>query len=396
MMLGKIGFGLGMLVVAAMSFVHSAAEVSPRALGVALETPTTLSATALSERVDVFSRASLGMDEESGGLTVAPLPDTLLADARNAFVRDPLEVTNARVLALGSPFASETDRFAAMERVNDLSQRDSITLVWLSQQYALAEDVDALLGSVDALLRTDNGARAQAVGTLVGVLASPEGDVRLGELIRAEPEWEDDFWQAFARSPAALEYGPRFFRESGLEFTRINPRWRTIYVQELVDAGAIDKVIEIIRLSPDVGEGASDLAAGEFVAGTGENPLDWRTTTSGNFVARIVPSTSTLEVDARPGSFGPAASRIVEFSGTSELEMAMAQPVPDRSQLTLTAICADGEPRELGSIVLGPGQAAGRTAIAAGGCGFGLLTLAFRVEEGREGAIFEVGSIALR
>ncbi len=396
MRLTQIGFALGMIVLAGMAFVHAAAEVSPRGLGLAVETPTTLSASALSARVDLLSRATLGQDETSGVLTASTLPADLLADARTAFSRDPLEITNARVLVLGGEFSGDEDRFAVMQQAVVLSKRDSIALVWLSQEYAQVEDIDGLLRNVDALLRTDRGAREQSVGTLVGVLASPDGDALLGDLIRVGPEWEPDFWNAFARSPVAVEYGPRFFRQSGLNFTRMEPRLRNIYVQGLINADAVASVIEIIRISPDLRADISDLAAGEFRAGAGDNPLDWRTASSGNFVSRVVPSNGRLEVDARPGSFGQAASRIVEFAGTSEIAIALAEPVASQAQLTLTARCVDGESRILGAIVLGPGQSSASTRIAPGACGFGLLTLTFRVNEGRDGEIFEITSISLR
>ncbi len=392
----KIGFGLIMLVLAAMGFVHAAAEVSPKGMGLVVETPTTLSASTTSSRVDLLSRPSLRQDEVTGALIAGRLPESLLRDARSAFLRDPLEITNARVLVLGSTFADDADRFAAMRLAVALSRRDSISLLWLSQQFAAAQDVDGLLRNLDALLRTDRGARENAVASLVGVLAVPDGDALLGDLIRAEPEWEANFWNAFVRNPVALENGARFFRQSGLKFTRMEPYLRDVYVQGLIDSGNIGAMIEIIRLTPDLREGISDLANGEFSAGTGDNPLDWRTANSGNFVARVVPSSNVLEINASPGSFGVAASRIVEFDGAAELSIALAQPVADPAQLTLSAVCAEGEPRLLGAIVLQPGESAGRARIAPGDCDFGLLGLDFRVEQGRDGAIFEIAAIAMR
>ena len=71
----------------------------------------------------------------------------------------------------------------------------------------------------DQGLRTSRQLRSTAIAPFVGLLALREGRDRIGQLIRAHPDWEEDFWTEFARNQIALQNAGSFFEETGIDFS---------------------------------------------------------------------------------------------------------------------------------------------------------------------------------
>ncbi len=151
--------GLG---VAAASMVHAASEALPGALGSASMT-TSLNGQALTALVDRGFGAEMAAKTAEGQADLPSLSDGLLTLAHDAFAVDPLEVSTIRTIAVGGVRGKDPERARQVMRLAaQLSKRDSVTDLWLAQDYAQSGDVGAMTASFDQALRTS--VRAREIG----------------------------------------------------------------------------------------------------------------------------------------------------------------------------------------------------------------------------------------
>src|SRR5690606_31503341 len=97
----------------------------------------------------------------------------------------------------------------------------------------------------------------------------------------------------------------------------------------------------------------------------------------GNFAALVHQGSNELQIDARPGSFGLAAERVVRFTEASMLEVLLAEPLPSGAEVWLNASCANADDGAVASIRLNAGDVAGRAELTRYECTSGTLKLFF-------------------
>lgn len=383
------------LAIAAAAFVHATAEALPGAFGSASMT-TTLNAQALTALVDqgFAVEMSSATPQEQGQLP--RVSDSLVALARKAFTVDPLEVSTIRTIGLGELLHEDPDRAReAMRLAAQLSKRDSITDLWLAQDYAQTGDVEAMTASFDQALRTSVRARASAMTPLVNMLANDESHLPLGALIERRPEWETDFWQTFVRNPVALEHSARFFERTKLPIDRLSPDDRQRLYANLKATGQYETLFGLARLDSAAKASPESLAAGKFDTTRQGDPLGWSTHSEGDYSASVHAASGELQVDARSGSFGIAADRLFRLDRDYRLAIRMAEPVPANATVELAAVCGNSERTRLARIVLPAGAETGEASFGAGACAFADLQLSFKVNAGRQDALIRVASVSL-
>lgn len=323
--------------------------------------------------------------------------DELLSVARLAYAADPLNVPALRTIALGRVAHEDLERARRIMRLAvRLSKRDDVTDLWLAQDYGRLGDVDNMLASFDHALRTSRRAREAAIGPVVGLTGSPDSHAALGDLLKERPDWELAFWNEFSYNPVALANAGAFFENTGLSVEQVPERSRRALYANLKRDGHFDALYRLAALDPAAAAGAKALSAGEFIAADGGNPLGWALRSRGDFAARVHNTTEELQIDARAGSFGVAADRVVRLDGDYELAIRMAEPVPDNANLELALVCLGSNEFELGTISLDPGSEAGETVLSAGTCEFANLEVSFDVDPGRRAALIRIASILLR
>jgi hypothetical protein len=384
--------GLG---IAAASMVHAASEALPGALGSASMT-TSLNGQALTEIADRGFGAEMAARTSEGQADLPRLSDSLLTLARNAFAVDPLEVSTIRTIAIGGVRHDDPERARQVMRLAaQLSKRDSVTDLWLAQDYAQAGDVGAMTASFDQALRTSVRARESAMTPLVNMLANEDSYAPLGELIERRPEWEADFWQTFVRNPIALQHSARFFEQTRLPIDRLTPDDRQRLYTNLKASAQYETLFSLARFDPAAKASPEHLAAGKFDTTGQGDPLGWTTHSEGDYAADVHAASGELRIDARSGSFGIAADRLFRLDRGYRLAIRMAEPVPANATVELAAVCGDGEGTRLARIVLAPGAQAGDGTVAAGACAFADLQLSFTVKPGRQDALLRVASISM-
>lgn len=276
-----------------------------------------------------------------------------------------------------------------------ISKRDEITNLWLAQDYGRHGDLVQMLATFDHALRTSRRAREGSMALVVRALDSEEGHVLIGNLLRADPEWQNAFWVEFARNPVSLANAENFFLKSGIPLEKMPERFRGILYTNLKRVRYYNTLFDLARLEPEASRGQHAGAKG-FGPSDGVNPLEWTPYSRGTFAARVHQASGELQIDARAGAFGLAADRIVRGGDDFRMVLEMAEAVPPNAELKLTAVCADADRqrRSLGEIVLSSSQVRGTTAVQARDCAFINLELGFDVDEGRQDSLIRVANIS--
>ena len=320
----------------------------------------------------------------------------LLRLARLSYASDPLNVPTLRTIALGSVLHEDPDRARRlMQLASSLSKRDTITNLWLAQDYGQRGNIEQMLNSFDHALRTSRGAREGAMGLVVGSLSSVESHKLLGDLLRQQPDWEDAFWAEFSRNPVALANVSAFFENSGIPLQQIPEQRRPALYANLKRSGLYETLFELAAVDSTTGLGSQTAKAPRFDLADEWNPLGWTLHSRGTFSTALHRSTDELQIDARAGAFGLAADRVMRGGRDFEMSVRMAEPVPRGVGVTLSAACVDGQKRELASVALSSGDQAGTEVLQARECEFLSLELSFEVEQGRRNPLIRIAKIEL-
>jgi hypothetical protein len=137
--------------------------------------------------------------------------DEIVRLSRASLARDPTVLPAWRTLALSA--AVEGDLALARRHFDiaeSLSRRDSITQIWLIEEYVRNNDVPGALKHYDIALRTSSRVADVLIPILVN--ATGEADVvgPLSKILAQEPSWASQFYtifvQAFPSSQTALQF----------------------------------------------------------------------------------------------------------------------------------------------------------------------------------------------
>lgn len=380
------------LVIAAASFVHAASEALPGAPG-SDSIAESLNGQALTQLVDRGFGIEMSRQTTPGQLP--QLSPTLLALAHKAYAVDPLEVSTIRTIGLGELLHKDKDRAREVMRLAaQISKRDSVTDLWLAQDYAQNNQIDGMTASFDQALRTSVRARESAMTPLVNMLANEDSYVPLGKLLDKRPEWEIDFWQEFVRNPVALQNSARFFARTGLPVDRLDSDARQRLYSNLKKSAQYETLFALASLDPTAKSDANSLAEGKFDTAT--DPLGWSPHSEGDYASDANAASGELRIDARAGAFGVAADRIFRLDRPYQLSIRMAEAVPANATVELAAVCGNSERTKIARIVLAPGAREGAAAVPAGACAFADLQLSFTVNQGRQDAFIRVAGVSLR
>lgn len=349
------------------------------------------------EALEQFLEARRAPDSSALANEFPRISNELAALARLTYAADPLNVPALRTIALGQILHEDPERASRIMRLAArLSKRDEVTDLWLAQDYGRLGDVDNMLASFDHALRSSRRAREAAMGLVVGLTGATGSHIALGELLRQRPEWEIDFWREFSSNPVALANAAAFFTNSGLSIEQMpEPNRRTLYAN-LKREGYFDALYQLAARDPAAQAGVNALAAGEFTTADEVNPLGWALRSHGDFAARVHETTGELQIDARPGSFGVAADRLVRLDGDYELTIRMVEPVPENANLELALVCLGTNESELAAISLQAGSEGGNAVLSAGTCEYANLAVSFDIDPGRRAALIRIAGISLR
>lgn len=384
------------LVIAALATYHAASEIGLPQPELGIPVPASMGARALALSVDRGFRTEMSQNGPQDLAQLPPLSESLMAMAQTSYSVDPLEVATIRTLALGSVLHENKDHARRLMRLAaEISKRDVVLNMWLAQDYGRDGEAALMVAAFDHALRTSARARAFAMKPLVENLADPNSHRPIGELLRQQPEWERDFWNEFVGNPVALRNAAAFFAGSKLSYDVLPPYARVRLYANLKQAKLFDTLFRLAELDSNIGADLKRLAEGRLVDAGKGNPLGWTTHSRGTHASRIHGATGELQIDARAGSFGLVADRIVQVGETSAASLTMAEPVPEHVELELTVRCVEGSNRELGALTLRPGENAREVVLQTAGCRYASLAVSFVADTDHANDLIRVANVRL-
>ena len=382
--------------IAALATVHAGSENGVVPLAMASTMHSTLNSRMQNLLVEVGFRSQV-VQPDGQQVTFNAMDEDLAQLALDAYSNDPLEVETLRTIALGKFAQSDPDKaLELLEKVTEISRRESMTNMWLVQEYGKRGDLDKVLSNFDRALRTSARVREAAMAPLVNILSQPEAHPLIGDLVKRDPEWTEDFWREFARNDVALENAQEFFTRSGINFSDVPQGIRRSIYNNLKRTRRFETLFQLAASDPDASVAGGIGSEQGFPVTSGGDPFGWELGSTGNFATVVNRRTGLMEIDARAGSFGNAADRVLPVSGRQELAITLSQPMPQNARVDLLARCPASGGTELARVTLGPGEKSGRTEFAAGDCRYSNVVVTFNVGQGRRDALIQIASITLQ
>ena len=376
------------LIGAVAATIHAGSENGIKPLAVADSVKLSVNSETRARLVDARYRAELAQNVEAG-LENTTIAQEIAVDAERAFATRPLDVSMISVLASGKVASQDPDTaFAIMQRLAQLSRRDSIANLWLVSEYGNRGELQPMLSVFDQAMRTDRDVRTNAMPSFVGMLALEEGRPVIRDLLYASPAWEPEFWTEFARNPAALVSARDFFGVDGYDLASLDDEYREPIFRGLKSAGLYESLFSLATETEQAEVSASE--ASKFLSTSADDPFGWELTSTGKYVTHLNSDNQSLLVSAEPGSFGAIAERLVRLNGQTELTVSVAEPLGDGVRLEGRLICADETRSIVGQAILNEGAQSGRGQIASQSCNFATLTLMLQVESVRQDVSLEL------
>lgn len=396
MILYRLVVILGSLCLAAASFVSAASEASRDQLGQLVRTDTALSAEATEALADMQFSLLLAEAAEKDRLDPkVPVTGQLEKLILAAFAVDPLDESALRMLSFGYtlPRDAEAGR-QAFELAAQVNKRDPLVNLWLAQDHIRKQDMEGALGWLDVALRSNMRMREPMFANVMQYLSAKEGPKVIGTLLATDPNWKNDFWRHFSVNPVALENAGRFFRESGIDVTSIDPVLRRDLYFRLRQSKHYRNLFEIASEDPDVKDELARLYKGSFENAGQTVGLGWELSSQGAFAASVSSRTGQMSLDTQPGAFGEAAQLAVAFVGPAIARVELAEMLPDGIELDLHVDCVTSDDkRELGRVRLAAGARTGSAGIDPGKCRYGVLRLNFDAQASRNSLSVKIDRI---
>ena len=379
------------LAVAVGAFYHAASENRIDLPVGSTMISTGISASLASAAVERDFRQHLAIGAANGELEAAPISSALYDRARAAYSADPLDITTARTIALGR--LAKDDRVRARRLlgvITDVQKRDTLTNLWMAQEYAQRGDVEQMLASLDLTLRASPRAREAAVPIVVNAIGDPRSFAPLAKLLAREPEWEEDFWQEFATNPVSLDHASEFFEATGLAADRLDQATRSRMYRNLREQNSFDDLAFFARENPD----RQNLIS-PFPTIEDGDPLGWFLFSTGTYSTRSRAGGTELEIDAEAGATGVAAEKIISLDGGSSLSVYLKAPLPTNVDLKIRLSCALNDMAPITTLTVEPGATSKSARFDELGCQYANLQITISVAAGRQGALVRIAEITI-
>lgn len=267
-------------------------------------------------------------------------------DAKAALKREPLASTALTIAGLDR--AQQGDGDAATKlivRANEVDKRQLVANAWLINHYGTTGRDRKVLALLDEALKVRPELSGRYMPAFAQALGNTETVNVLYELLRGQPAWRSEFWQAVSSNPAALP-NAQVLRSRLLKAGEPLGQIDAMLMQAFISASRFDLALNYARNLPDLHDDSGNLLRnGSFDELPRLPPLDWQLKSDGRVGAAIDEGRGTLEINAIAGASAVAARQLVAVPpGNYILFAKLGQASLTRgSEVTVRLSCADAK-----------------------------------------------------
>jgi hypothetical protein len=275
------------------------------------------------------------------------VPDDITAVAAKAFTAEPTSERAVSILALASAEQGKAHSREIYRAASALSKRNDVVNSWLIVDYGQLGQVDPMLRHLDYLLRTDPEKHEQLMPLLVGALAQRDTIPLLAKMLRAKPNWADNFWNYVLIAQPVLGNAAELRAGMGQGYEAGPADFDGQLVTALVSKERYQEALRAYdRLSGN--RTRSILHDPTFSRDARMPPVDWQTFSEGGFDAEVDAQSRMMFVSADGASPVIFARQLIELPGgrlqlQSEWESQSAVGAPDL-EARITCVQGAGPP----------------------------------------------------
>ena len=314
--------------------------------------------------------------------------------AKQAFLSEPVTPEAIAVLALGSTKGKKRE---LMHEAFALSRRQQLVIGWMIVDAGTRDDIPAILGHYDTMLRTSSSAASVVIPTMAGALANRNFVEPFADLLSQSPPWASRFWDAVVVTPEAIENAARL-RKMLYTADEIKENFRDVdLVYALVNNQRFEVAENLYKLLAPQSAKTSLLENGSFEFEPEYPPFDWQLFSNGEYGAAV--TGGNLQLSAIPSSGGLFARQLVKLpSAILTISVKSNTNIPKDTNISLDIKCAeilDNAPRPI-RIALIDRLTRQQISNQQSGCSFYWLEIVGRSAESGDGFDIGLDSVSLQ
>lgn len=325
---------------------------------------------------------------------MAPSP-AIRALAREAYVREPLNLDAAFVLQRGAPQLSARQRLAALDAAHRLSRRSTpISFDLLTEHSRAGNTVDAIM-VLDNMLRRQTGVHGQLLEFLSRLAGDRSTHRDFVTLLSRNPNWAGQFWRQLAQNPQGLKGTWPLWQRIHAAGIATDPGLDVLLVSGLADQGLYSDGEALARRLSALDWGMG-LRNGEFGRLPDVIPYDWQVYATGDFGADIAADREALIVSALSGSRGMAARQVVglgqpRYRINADFEAIGETPGEDMLRVQVQCLAPAGQ-----GMLLDVAMARLPATFSGASCRWAQVALMVAVPEAADGQEWMIERVSLR
>lgn len=257
--------------------------------------------------------ARAGADEGQIPTEFAP---GFAAYSREALLSEPLAASALRNLGLSAAGEGDTDRARRiMRQASELSRRDALLNLWLSQDYSLRGEDRSALRQYDILLRTNTRSLAATLPLMASYLANEAAIDELYPLLAVDPPWHQDFWAAVIQDGSVASNAGKLRARLHRSQSIATSSHDSLLLNQLIEAGDIDGAFALYevasRARPEVGD--DRFRDTDFTLEPMLPPFDWETVEGLMYGSSVDREAGALAIIAEDGASGVVVRQLVSL-----------------------------------------------------------------------------------
>jgi hypothetical protein len=270
--------------------------------------------------------------------------DADLAGALAALRREPFATAALTLVGIArDAHGDHADAAKIVAAAHRLDKRQLVANAWLIHEYGTTGRDRDVLALLDEALKIRPQLSERYMPALAQALQNPETIPVYQTLLRNQPGWQEDFWQAVSGNPASLpnaEVLRSRMLANGASLGAID----TLLIDAFIHAGRMDLALGLGKNLPAIPDDHDSLVRNaSFSQMPVLPPLDWQFISDGRIGAALDEGRGTLEVSALPGSGGTVARQLVALApGSYSLLIKLGQAaLAHGSDVTAHLYCAE-------------------------------------------------------